>query len=110
MFSVLLNRDAEHAAQIDAFCAGRRDAADQLLRYRRGGACVPAIQYQLHFHRVPGHDDVGEQAQRVGDGQPANAAALGIDTKRLAIAGHSMGGWVTARFWTRFTVPIRSRH
>ena len=29
--------------------------------------------------------------------EPANAAALGIDTKRLAIAGHSMGGWVTAK-------------
>jgi len=26
---------------------------------------------------------------------PANAAALGIDTTRLVIAGHSMGGWVT---------------
>jgi pimeloyl-ACP methyl ester carboxylesterase len=28
--------------------------------------------------------------------QPAMAAKLGIDTKRIAIAGHSMGGWVTA--------------
>lgn len=28
--------------------------------------------------------------------QPAVAAKLGIDTKRIAIAGHSMGGWVTA--------------
>lgn len=27
---------------------------------------------------------------------PANAARLDIDTKRIAIAGHSMGGWVTA--------------
>jgi uncharacterized protein len=27
---------------------------------------------------------------------PANARTLGIDTTRLVIAGHSMGGWVTA--------------
>jgi pimeloyl-ACP methyl ester carboxylesterase len=28
---------------------------------------------------------------------PANAAKLEIDTKHIAIAGHSMGGWVTAQ-------------
>ncbi len=27
---------------------------------------------------------------------PANARALGIDTTKIVIAGHSMGGWVTA--------------
>ena len=43
-------------------------------------------------------------AQNLGDAEavlaylrdPANAAKLSIDTKRLVIAGHSMGGWVTA--------------
>jgi TnpA family transposase len=32
---MVLDGEAEHAAQIDAFRAGRRDAADQLRRYRR---------------------------------------------------------------------------
>jgi uncharacterized protein len=28
---------------------------------------------------------------------PANSTKLGVDPKRIAIAGHSMGGWVTAK-------------
>jgi pimeloyl-ACP methyl ester carboxylesterase len=28
---------------------------------------------------------------------PANAARLGVDRKRMVLAGHSMGGWVTAQ-------------
>lgn len=28
---------------------------------------------------------------------PANASKFGVDAKRIAIAGHSMGGWVTAQ-------------
>jgi pimeloyl-ACP methyl ester carboxylesterase len=42
-------------------------------------------------------------AQNIEDGRavlaylrdPANAARLGVDTKRMVLAGHSMGGWVT---------------
>jgi acetyl esterase/lipase len=29
--------------------------------------------------------------------EPANATRLGIDTQRIAVAGHSMGGWVVSR-------------
>ncbi len=32
---------------------------------------------------------------------PANASKLGIDTKRIALAGHSMGGWVVAHTASR---------
>lgn len=32
---------------------------------------------------------------------PANASKLGIDPKRMAIAGHSMGGWVVAHTASR---------
>jgi uncharacterized protein len=40
---------------------------------------------------------------------PANAARLGIDTKRIAIAGHSMGGWVTVMTASHDKAPAGQR-
>jgi len=56
-------------------------------------------------HGLPGNEknlDLGQAVRRAGWNavtflsDPVNAAKLEIDTKRMAIAGHSMGGWVTA--------------
>ena len=66
--SVLLDRKAEYAAHVEALGACRGDPADQFGRYRAAATLGPAIEDRLHFRRVPCHDDVGEQAQRVGDG------------------------------------------
>jgi len=46
------------------------------------------------FRFVQNIEDAGAVLAYLRD--PANASRLGIDTRRIAIAGHSMGGWVTA--------------
>src|ERR1019366_7968192 len=60
--SVLLDRKAEYAPHIEALGAGRGDPADQFRRYGAAATHGPGIEDRLHFRRVPGHDDVGEQA------------------------------------------------
>ena len=47
---------------------------------------------QFHFAQSP--EDAAAVLAYLRD--PANAAKLGVDPKRIALAGHSMGGWVTA--------------
>lgn len=47
---------------------------------------------QFHFAQNP--EDATAVLAYLRD--PANAAKLGVDPKRIALAGHSMGGWVTA--------------
>ena len=46
------------------------------------------------FRFAQNPDDAGAVLAYLRD--PANAAALGVDPKRLVIAGHSMGGWAAA--------------
>jgi len=67
---------------------------------RRAGWNVVAINYRGSW----GSPGAFSFAQNLEDARaalafardPANAGPLQIDTRRIAIAGHSMGGWVTA--------------
>ena len=46
------------------------------------------------FHFAQNPEDAAAMLAFLRD--PANAAKLGVDPRRMAIIGHSMGGWVTA--------------
>ena len=68
MLEVEFDRKAENAAHVQALGARRGASRDQFRWYRPVSALRPAIEDRLHFRRVPGHDDVGEQAQGIRDG------------------------------------------
>ena len=79
---------------------GNEKNLDLAQAVRRAGWNAVTFNYRGSW----GSPGVFRFAQNVDDAEaalaylrdPANAARLRIDTKRLAIAGHSMGGWVTA--------------
>jgi len=64
---VALDGKAENATHIEALGTRRGDPADQFRRYRSAATLGPAIEDRLLLCGVPGHHDIGEQAQRVGD-------------------------------------------
>jgi hypothetical protein len=64
----LLDREAEHASHVDALGTGRRDASDEFRRHGARAPRIPTIKDRLHLRGVPSHDDIGEQAQGIGDG------------------------------------------
>ena len=84
---------------------GNEKNLDLAQAVRRAGWNAVTFNYRGSW----GSPGVFRFAQNVDDAEavlaylrnPKNAAELGIDTKRLAIAGHSMGGWVTAHTASR---------
>ena len=79
---------------------GNEKNLDLAQAVRRAGWNAVTFNYRGSW----GSPGVYRFAQNLEDGaavlaylrEPANAARLGIDAKRIAMAGHSMGGWVTA--------------
>jgi uncharacterized protein len=84
---------------------GNEKNLDLAQAVRRAGWNAVTFNYRGSW----GSPGVFRFAQNVQDAEavltflrdPKNAAELGINTQRLAIAGHSMGGWVTALTATR---------
>jgi uncharacterized protein len=74
---------------LDIAQAVRRDGWNAITVNYRGSWGSPG---EFRFSNNPEDADATLAFLR----DPANARKLGIDTTRLVIAGHSMGGWVTA--------------
>jgi len=68
LLEIQLDWKAEDSSHIQTLGARRRASRDQFWGYGAVSAPRAAIEDHLHFRRVPRHDDIGEQAQRVGDG------------------------------------------
>ena len=79
---------------------GNEKNLDLAQAVRRAGWNVVTLNYRgswgspSNFRFAQNLEDADAALAFVRD--PANAAKLGIDPKRIVIAGHSMGGWVTA--------------
>ena len=65
LVSEALNREIKDPAQIDSFQTRRCDFTDEFRRYLFTPT-IPVIKGALHLRRVPGHGNVGEQAQGIG--------------------------------------------
>ena len=64
----MLDGEAEEPSQVDSLGARGRDAPDQHRWHGGRSPHVPAIEDRLHVHRIPGHHEVGQQAQGVCHG------------------------------------------
>jgi uncharacterized protein len=79
---------------------GNEKNLDLAQAVRRSGWNAVTFNYRGSWGS-PGHFSFSQNLEDAGAvlaflRDPAQAGSLGIDTKRLAIAGHSMGGWVVA--------------
>jgi pimeloyl-ACP methyl ester carboxylesterase len=75
---------------LDLAQAARRAGWNSVTFNYRGSWGSPGV-----FRFTQNADDAAAVLTYLRD--PKIAAELGIDTKRMVLAGHSMGGWVTAR-------------
>lgn len=75
---------------LDLAQAVRRAGWNAVTFNYRGSWGSPGV---FHFAQNP--EDAAAVLAYLRD--PANAARLGVDPRRIALAGHSMGGWVTAQ-------------
>ena len=79
---------------------GNEKNLDLAQAVRRAGWTVIAPNYRGSWGSPGAYSFAGDLVD--GDAviayarDPANAAKLGIDPKRIAVAGHSLGGWVAA--------------
>jgi len=78
---------------------GNEKNLDLAQAVRRAGWTVVTINYRGSWGS-PGKFSFGQNLEDARDTlaylrDPANAAKLGLDTKHIVVAGHSMGGWVT---------------
>ena len=84
---------------------GNEKNLDLAQAMRRAGWTVVAINYRGSwgspgpFHFAQTLEDAAAALAYLR--QPDNAARLGIDTRRMVVVGHSMGGWVSAQTLAR---------
>ena len=85
------------APRRQARSVARLAAVQALYQMDIAGAGVETVAREFSQYRFAGDlEDAASVLAYIRD--PANASRLGIDPARIAIGGHSLGGWVTA--WT----------
>jgi pimeloyl-ACP methyl ester carboxylesterase len=82
--------DAAHPARMEVLHIPRRRAGWTVITFNYRGSWGSPGSYRF------ANDLEDVDAVLAWVRSPANAAALGLDTRRVVLVGHSLGGWATA--------------